>query len=1042
MPTFEPERQIERLQMENTLAEIASTIYTEERTIAPWERCRTGTGRGPEAPPDKGWEPVSAPHHWGAESADITVWFRARFAIPEEWKGRTVAALLRPGGESLCYLNGHPTQGLCSNRDEILLQPTAQGGEPYEVLIEAVNTPKQKPGLPLEVQFEYAKIAVKRTDVFDFYWDARVAFDVAVLQPEGSALQLRLFRLLQRCLREVDLQHLGSTAYFRSLEEAGEILRTGLREFPADPIRDGRLFFTGHSHVDTAWLWPIRETKRKCGRTVASMLQYMDEYPEFRFSHSQPQTYVFLKEHYPELYERIQDRVREGRWECLGASWVEQDNNVPAGESLIRQILYGNEFFDEEFGVRSRVMWLLDSFGFTWSLPQILKKAEVDYFFTTKMTWSRYNRFPHSLFWWRGIDGSQVLSLMTEETDNLNIRPDRLVEHWEKFKTKELAPEYLASYGFGDGGGGPTKEMLECGRRLQNIAGIPAGEFGTVEEYFARVEKEACLDELPVWNDELYLELHRACQISQARTKRLNRRCEIALREAEIESSLALASGGRYDAEALHETWRKLLLNQFHDILPGSSITEVHETSERELEETLSASEAIRVEAQQHLLAGIDTQGPGQPIVLFNTLSWERSESVELSLSSLPKNACVLDHEGRVQPLQVLGGEATGATRVLFQVDAVPPMGHAVFHLVEGTAKEESASGLSVSESRLENEFLLIELSESGDLARVYDKQRQREVLEPGSPGNILQLFDDRPFAHDAWDIDFNIDEKAWEFGPAERFEIIENGPLRGRLHLHRRTEKSELTQDIVIYADRPQIEFETTVDWHEKHTLLKASFPLAVHSPHATYEIQFGAITRPTTRNTPWEKAQFECTALRWADISEGDYGVSLLNDSKYSYDCRDNVLRLSLLRAPTYPDPKADEGLHRFTYSLFPHPGDWRAAQTVRRAAELNQPLHAVLVDPHPGALPAVYSWAQIDRENIVLETVKKAENGDDLILRLYEAHGCRGTAELRFASPPSDIRKCNLVERKARPIDRTGAQAKLEFTPFEIKTVRVTL
>ncbi|HOE12295.1 MAG TPA: glycoside hydrolase family 38 C-terminal domain-containing protein [bacterium] len=1068
MTVFRVERELEIGQIGNRLKEIARTIYQDVRDIGPWEMCLTGTGRGPEKPPARGWKRFAVPMHWGAEGVDITAWFRATTSVPCEWKGKAVVLLLRPGGESLCYLNGKPFQGLSVTRDEILLSNKARGGEKLDILIEAVNTPYVDPGRVTETTFEYARLAIKDLEIAGFYRDASVAWDVLRLYPEESNLQQKFLRMLAPCVKMVDLQDGGGKHYRDSIRKAREALAEGLQKFPAD-VRDGRMLLVGHTHIDTAWLWPIRETKRKCARTVSSMLKYLEEYPDFLFSYSQPQQYAYLKEYYPDLYNRIHKWVKSGRWECLGASWIEQDNHCTSGESIIRQLLYGNGFFEKEFGVRSRVEWLPDAFGYNWAMPQILKKAGVDYFATTKLSWNVYNRFPYTLFWWEGIDGTRVLSIMIEGTYNIELEPKTLLEHWGNFRSKDLAPEQIASFGWGDGGGGPTREMIEIAARLTNIAGMPKCRFGKVQEYFETVEKEVPLDKLPVWKGELYLELHRACQTTQSRTKRLNRLCEIALRHAEIFSTRNMMMGGGYESEQLQSRWLDVLLNQFHDILPGSSVRNVYEDTEAQLGTALANIEQISETAQKELVRKIDTRGSGNPIVVLNTLSWSHTGLVSVDLDAEGKESSVLDSRGQPQPVQIVSNE-DGLPALLFLANDVPSMGHEVYSLLQGNGGKANAKArrnserlpggreancedlatvtgralcnpIEVSNTRLEHDYFVIDLSPDGDLTQIYDKRQDRDVLEQGKHGNVFQLFDDRPWKHDAWDFDHNFEEQMWSFDPADSIEVLESGPVRARVRIRRRTRQSTLVQDIIVYSHIPRIDFETQIEWWEKRVLLKVAFPLHILSPRATYEIQFGAIERPTSRNHSWERAQFEVPAQRWADLSEGNYGVSLLNDCKYGYDCRDNVLRLTLLRSPIIPDPQADEGTHRFTYSLYPHAGDWRMGETVRRAAELNNPLRAVRTSRHTGEISARYSWIQIHPSNVVLDTVKKAEVGDDVILRFYESLGYRGPVKITFSEKPKKVWECNLIERNEKRVSLVdGNTVVLPFSPFEVKTVRV--
>jgi len=1031
MPHFEAEWKIQGMQIRQRLDEIQKSLYGKRVRIDGWEAVETGNKQAPAKPPENGWEPFSIGSVWGG--VDVTVWFRASATVPQEMADEKVVMLVRPGGESLAYVNGKPCQGLDSNRDEIVLLEKAKGGEKFEIILESYSHAR----FDEKHSFQYADLATANTENYNFYWDMRVAFDVLQVLPQGSGSQLRMIDLLNKCVKMVDLGHMGDGRYAESIAEAQKTLSQGLEEFQHS-FGFGKLLLSGHSHIDTAWLWALRETKRKCGRTFSTVLKYMEEYPYYSFSQSQPQLYEFTKKHYPTIYEEIKKRVKERRWEPVGAMWVEQDSNISSGESLVRQAVYGNRFFRKEFGIHSRTCWLPDAFGFCWSLPQILKKAGVDFFATTKIDWSEYNKFPYSLFMWKGIDGTEIMSIMPPLNYNGQLVPKDCRAQWDQFKQKDQYDEVLYSFGHGDGGGGPTKEMLETGIRLEDMVGIPKCSFGWIQDYFDRLEKDVDAEKLPVWNGELYLEMHRACQTTQARTKRNNRKSELLYRNAEILSAASMVNGGYYPQEKLYEGWKVILCSQFHDILPGSSIGEVYEDADRDYAEVLKSGGEVVSGAVENLKQVIDTSGEGQAIVVFNTLSWARDDVATVRVKLSQEKFAIVDSEGNKVPCQVARhyGEQT---EVLFEVSNIPPMGYAVYHLIEGEESEDDSS-LAVLSQSMESPLYRLEFDEKGRLCRVHDKVADKEVLSEGCCGNILQFFDDRPRAHDAWDIDFNFAENMQELADLKRIEVVEAGPVRATVRMIRETEKSKIVQDIRIYRKLPRIDFVTDVDWWEKRTLMKVAFPVEILSPRATYEIQFGTIERPTHFNTSWDRAKFEVPAQRWVDLSEGDYGVSLMNDCKYGHDVHDNVLRLSLLRSPISPDPHADEGKHQFTYSLHPHAGDWREGETVQRAAELNCPLVAAVAESEGGALPKSASLAGTDKKNVIIDTVKKAEDSDEVIFRVYEAHGQRGNATITFGVAPDHVAECNLMEEEDEKFDVNGKSVSFYIKPYEIKTFKV--
>jgi len=1029
MIIFEAERPIIAKQVLLRLKEIYQTIYTDRRPVDCIERCVLGSGLGVTTEPTTGWEAFALKDRWGG--FDQTTWFRLHVTIPREMDGKHVVALISPHqgphGNSLAYVNGHPAQGLDRNRDEVLLSRRARAAEKFVISLESVPSQEQD----TYHIFDRAEIAVFHQLSWDFYWDAKTALEVWEQLPKDYAPRMRLLDHIERSVRKVDLRHPGTPAYVESLKGAQRHLRAGLKDFPAGP-GTGKLAIIGHSHIDTAWMWPLRETHRKIGRTVATVLALMDRYPEFTFSHSQPVQYGFLQKDYPELYARVKQRVKEGRWDPAGALFVEPDCNLSSGESIIRQLLFGIRYFRREFGVRPRMAWVPDCFGFAHSLPQIFVKAGLNTFATTKIWWGEFSQFPYSTFHWEGVDGTRILTHMPHVYGSIMTTAE-VFEHWQVAKQKSTIDEIPYTVGWGDGGGGPTPEIVERAKRLGDIVGAPRCSFDTLTSYFARLAKNPAAKDLPVWNSELYLEVHRGCQTSQARTKRNNRKCEVMLRDVEFLSTFAMLNGGQYEQDAINDAWNQVLLNQFHDILPGSSVHEVYEDADRSYAAALHALQGVQSRALDVLKERIDTLGQGTPFVIWNTLSWTRSGVAQLD-TAIPED----DFHIEGPTGEVVAHQVVGKNRLLVAVTDVPALGYAVYYLVPSSGGTPTAP-LTAGTKGMENTFLKLTFDGSGRLTRIYDKEKRRDVLAPKEKGNVLFLFDDRPHRSNAWDIDQNLDDTRWEPAPSDPLRIVEQGPLRAVARFVRRNEQSTITQDIVLHAHSRRIDFVTHVDWREKQTMLKVAFPVAVRSSWATFEIPNATIERTTHTNRDYDLAEFEVPALRWADLSEGDYGVSLLNDSKYGYDVKGHTLRLSLLRAPIDPDPTADEGAHDFTYSLLPHAGDWRTA-TVREAIDLNTPLIATPFPARAGTLPRVSSFASVDSENIIIDVVKRAEDSDASVMRLYEAYGQRGNVVLRFGRMPKCVFECDLLEENDRPLELQDGAVRLYVTPYEIRTLKV--
>ncbi len=796
----------------------------------------------------------------------------------------------------------------------------------------------------------------------------------------------------------------------------------------------GQLTLTGHAHIDLAWLWPLEETRRKTRRTFSTVLDLMERYPDFTFSQSSAQAYAWIEQDDPAVFERIKQRVKEGRWEFSGGMWLESDCNVTGGEALVRQLMYGQRYFERAFGHRNHVAWLPDVFGFSGGMPQLLRGADFTGFFTIKLNWNEANRFPYDLFAWEGIDGSRVtahLFLNPGHGYNGNIVPLDTLGTWRNYRAKTLYGDSLLAFGWGDGAGGPTEKMLENYARIKEFPVLPKLRMGSIEAYYARAPKEG----LPRYAGELYFELHRGTLTSQAKVKELNRASEHRLLEAEAFGALAALKGFDYPRDLIEATWKVLLLNQFHDILPGSSINEVYVDSHRQLNEVVDTATDVRNQAIASL--GGKATGSGDYVVAnagFN------ARSLQVLVPGDFGSGSAVTSGDRALATQ----QAEGGLLVADFEQSVPGLGLGSFLIVNSGAPATRALGGGAANAHseggftLENELLRVEIHPGGAISRLYDKGARREVLTDFA--NKLWAYVDKPRSWDAWDVDETYERDGEEIGGVTGIEITEAGPLRASVRVERTWRDSRIVQTYRLWNDSRRIDIETEIDWHQRQVLLKARFPLAIHARHATFETMYGVVQRPTHRNTSLEAAQFEGSGHRFADLSEPGYGVAILNNAKYGYGVHDNVITLSLLRGPLYPDALADEGRHRFTYSVFPHVGDWTTAGVTREAFALNSPL---VVLPASGDGNENGGFVTTEGVELALGSLKPADVGEGLILRVYEPHGARGTAVLRFANVPVRVERVNLLEEAtaegSRP-ELEGNSVTLQFRPFEVTTLRL--
>ncbi len=972
---------------------------------------------------------------WGGY--DKTAWFKAEIDLEAGYEKAIPALKLivgpRDGGDStaeaLLYVNGEAVQGIDIWHEEAILPKHLLEAGHLSIALKAWSGVLKPPKFRT---FKEAALIYIHKETDRFYHRALTVLQAARTLIEGDLKRIQITRLLNAAFNQIDFLNPLSEGYYASIARALICLENGLNGFKQYREIKPSVACVGHSHIDMAWLWRLSATREKASRTFSTVLNLMEQYPEYRFMHSSPQLYKFLKQDYPTIFNRVKEKIKTGQWEITGGMWVEPDTNLPSGESLVRQFLFGKRFIQKEFNRDTKVVWLPDVFGYSAQLPQIIKKSGMDYFMTTKISWNQFNHFPYDTFNWRGLDGTGVLThfITTPEngswyyTYNGTLVPEEIPGIWRNYKQKEVNDELLLAYGWGDGGGGPTREMLETARSLENLPGLPYVKLDKVEPYFKRLKERLSNQPLDEWRGELYFEYHRGTYTSQAHNKKCNRRMEDLMHVIESAYAILLAQGAAaYPQKEISGLWERILNNQFHDVLPGSSIREVYEDTK---EDYLRLFEEGRGLLQKAIRVWQESaQEAERAITVFNPSPFVRSGVALVPYSNsisrdMGFDACLFQktEEGML---------------VAFQ--SVPAYGHASFAAVKAAQAE---TAMTVTENAIETPYFHIELDEMGQIVGLYDKQAKRQV-GTGEKMNVLEAFEDKPLRFDAWDIDVFYKQK-----PYHRFELIglkvlENGPLRGVLRREMKFNQSTIAQDMIVYADSPRIDFKTKVDWQEKQVLLKAAFPVAIHAMEANYEIQYGHIPRANHNNDERDFAQFEVCGHRFADLSEADYGVALLNDCKYGYDIKDSVMRLTLIKSAIRPDALADKGLHEFTYALYPHKGDLIHGQVFKEAEALNRPLMVIL-----GAKKESFGAFSVDHPHVILDTVKKAEDSDDLILRLYENSGNRAAANLKVHHSLNAVKaiETNLMEESIGELSLTDNALPLSFMPFEIKTVLIKL
>ena len=991
---------------------LKKTVYCNERDLENVTFCPCEYKAGHTPPPLDEFKPFTVGETFGT-GKDTHAWFHFTLDIPEDMRDKPVDLVAKSEfkysvgstPQFNLYINGKLCQGMDTQHISYRL-----GNETsYDVYIYAYTGPSNP-----RSKF-FASIRNVNELAYALYYDLSSPFEALSTLDEGSQEYAEILRHLDTAVSMLDLFEIGSEDYFRSVAEAKIYMDT---EFYGKYCKEQPVSVSciGHTHIDCAWLWSIRQTREKVQRSFATVLALMKRFPDYKFTSSQPLLYKFMKEEAPELYEEIKARIAEGRWECEGAMWVEADCNLTSGESLVRQLVYGKRFFREEFGKDNHILWLPDVFGYSAALPQILRKSGVDWFVTSKISWNDINTMPYDTFLWEGIDGTKINTYFLTAQDkkagkypekyatyNAFLTAPMLAGTWHRYQQKNLNNGAMITYGYGDGGGGPTIEHLENAVRLKHgVPGIPNARQTFAHDFLTDLEKKIENNPLlPKWSGELYLEYHRGTYTSIGKNKRNNRKSEFLYMNAEWMATMQkLLSGKAFPKQTLRDGWEMILTNQFHDIIPGSSIGEVYEQSDIDYAELMGKGNAIVTEAQTQIASMIDAKNG---YVIFNPNDFVGNGIVEID----GKCAYVSD---------------------------IVPKGYAC------VIAPKTDNAITIDGKTVDTKHFTVVFDDNYQIVSIYDKENDREVLAEGGIGNEIRIYADHPDKFDNWEWqEYSLQQKYKTVTAVSSVEIIDDGARKG-IKIVRPFMKSTIAQTVWFYDDIAKIDFDTKVDWHQHHQMVKAAFAVDVHSDKATYEVQFGTVERPTHKNTSWDRAKFEVCAHKYADLSDGGYGVALINDCKYGYDIHDNIMQLSLLKSGTEPYPQADQGEHIFTYSIYPHAGTVKESDTVELAYMLNNPMTAVKATGETSVLPEAYSVAYTNKKNVIVETVKEAEDSDATILRLYECKNMRSKTELTLGFPATSCYLCDMLENEEKELPIVDGKVKLDIRGFEIVTLKV--
>ena len=968
---------------------------------------------GSTLPDTKDFVPFSKDSTWGYER-DEHAWFHFTVNVPE-LKGEEFKLCIRTeidgwdatNPQFIAYVDGRIRQGLDTNHTFL----TLGGSDSYDIILYSYSGMEAKrTNLHL-----FADVVIENPQVKQLYYDVKVPFDAIDFLDENSYEYQNIVAILERAITKLNLLKVPSTEFYASVDEALKVMQKDFyKEFCKDQTI--KTICIGHTHIDIAWLWTLEQTREKAQRSFATVIELMKRYPEYKFMSSQAVLYKMVKEECPELYEDIKAMIKAGRWEVEGAMWVEADCNLSSGESLVRQVQYGKRFFKQEFGIDSKILWLPDVFGYAAALPQILRKSGVDWFVTSKIGWNDTNTMPYDTFEWKGIDGTGINAhFLTAQDEKKGRVPERFSSYcpdtniavidgaWNRYQQKALSNHAIVTYGFGDGGGGPTDVMIEKLRRsTKGFPGLAQAKFGTATEFFAQLSRDikAKPELFPSWRGELYLEFHRGTYTSIGKNKRNNRQCEFLMLDTEaLCVMLDKLRGDKFPKEELHSAWETMLTNQFHDIIPGSSIPEVYERSDKDYKEIRELCAKYRNNAFDFVAQ--NTKGG---YAVFNPHSFKNSSCVKIDGKSV-------------------------------YVKNVPPKGYKVITDID------TKNTIEVKDKTVFTKFFTIKLDKDLNIASIYDKKNHREVVKKGQCANRLFVLENYPEQYDAWELQRSTKDKEYDISaPYDVYTVVDGS--RTGIHYKKSHMESEIEQIMWFYEDMPRIDFETKVNWHQQRQLLKVSFPVEINTDVATYEIQFGTTKRPTHTNTSWDQAKYEVCAHKYADLSEGDYGVSLINDCKYGHDIHDGDMRLTLLSSGWNPDNMGnynDQGMHEITYSIYPHASGVEGCDVIKHAYDLNLPMSAVKSCGN-GTLPCEYSLVSVDKDNVVIETIKEAEDSCDTVIRLYEAKNSRGKVNIKLGFDITEAYLGDLSENKIKKLNVKNNTVSFEVKPFEIVTIIV--
>lgn len=977
------------------------------------------------------------------------VWYETTVVLPEVSEGQRVEFYLDTGikGEweqenpqFEFYVNGVLCQGIDRNHRNVLLDKKEWKGQEVRISLRGYLE-------PLEIEKEFRPyLSIMETEVEQYYFDVYVPFEILMILEKDETNYHILLNCVNDSVNLLDMRKPFSKEFFASLREASASIHKELYEKCTGNYTE-EVFCVGQTHIDIAWLWTLGITRRKAVRSFSTVLQLMEQYPEYIFMCSQPQLYAYVKEEAPKLYDRIKERVEEGRWEVEGGMYVEADCNLTGGEALVRQLLVGTQFFKKEFNKDNEILWLPDVFGYSAALPQILKECNIRYFMTTKISWNDTNKMPYDTFYWKGIDGTKILThfvttrdyssatrkrvttteYTTAFTTNYNgdIVPSQIKGGWQRYQQKNLNRQTLDSFGFGDGGGGPTKEMLEIQRRLEKaIPGCPKTKMSTAREFFHTLEHEL-VRKTPIWSGELYLEFHRATYTSMAKNKKLNRYCEFMLQNLEMLGVYA----GEYPKDTLDKAWEIVLRNQFHDILPGSAIEEVYKDSWKEYSYVIQNIQVEMKKACEKISDYYQMSKGNVMVYNFNGVEGK-------GLTVMNKD----DWEKADEGIKALPHQQGMEQKVLIPVAQIPAKGFG--ELSKVVIDMPTSQMHEFSTTHVENDYYRIYLNEKGQFESFYDKRTKREILQVGMCGNVLMTYEDKPFQCDNWNVEHYYTEKSWEVDNLIEAVVVEEGPLRYSLRLTYQYLDSKIIETLHFYPNHSRIDMDFKVHWHEEQIFLKLLFALELNTNEATFDIQYGNVTRNTSRNTSWDCARFEVCYHKWMDLSESGYGVSFLNNCKYGVSVEENVVGLSILKCGNYPNPNADRGEHEFSFAIYPHIGGWREADTVGEAYRFNNPLYAVVcTDEHTDKMMKKYeALISPEKSNVVIEAMKQMEGGKDIIVRMYECYNSNGVIKCILHPDIAAVEVCNMLEETKEQLTIREHSVEIHMKPYEIKTLKL--